>query len=237
MTYYVETKHIAPNYIVTVEHDDDASNPRTEWENIGTVVLGDRVRYDFGDKVMSAEGIQEIINDPDNIVLPIYMYDHSGITINTTGYSCGWDSGQVGIIYMTKDDAIKNWGKKICTAKVRQQAVDCLKGEVETLDQYLTGTVYGYRVWQIDLSELEEGETLEDIKDNFDQYGDDVESCWGFYGESEECLGDGVLMANALVEDDKASARQAAEKAAIEAEEATYWACRGVTTTTTALSA
>ena len=30
------------------------------------------------------------------LMLPLYLYDHSGITMNTTGFSCPWDSGQVG---------------------------------------------------------------------------------------------------------------------------------------------
>ena len=29
------------------------------------------------------------------IVQPLYLYDHGGITMNTTGFSCSWDSGQV----------------------------------------------------------------------------------------------------------------------------------------------
>ena len=29
------------------------------------------------------------------VILPLYLYDHSGITMNTCGFSCPWDSGQV----------------------------------------------------------------------------------------------------------------------------------------------
>ena len=36
------------------------------------------------------------------VALPLYLYDHSGITMNTSGFSCPWDSGQVGWIYCTK---------------------------------------------------------------------------------------------------------------------------------------
>jgi hypothetical protein len=32
----------------------------------------------------------------------LYLYDHSGITISTSPFSCGWDSGQVGFIYLTR---------------------------------------------------------------------------------------------------------------------------------------
>ena len=36
------------------------------------------------------------------VILPLYLYDHSGITMNTCGFSCPWDSGQVGWIYADK---------------------------------------------------------------------------------------------------------------------------------------
>ena len=37
------------------------------------------------------------------VILSLYLYDHSGITMNTTGFSCPWDSGQVGWIYADAD--------------------------------------------------------------------------------------------------------------------------------------
>lgn len=231
MTYYVEIKHIEPNYIVTVEHDEDARNPRSDFDQIGTVVLGNHVRYRFGDESMSVEGIQEIIDDEDNIVLPVYMYDHSGITINTTGFSCSWDSEQAGIIYMTRADAVKHWGKKICTAKVREKAIACLRAEIEVLDAYVSGRVYGYCVYQIDLSSLDEGDTLHDLTKDFDDYGTWVDGCWGFYGDSDYCLSEGISVAQHHIEHDAKEAAIAAERAALELTEAAYWAQRDVPTT------
>ena len=37
------------------------------------------------------------------VILPLYLYDHSGITISTGPFSCPWDSGQVGWIKAPKD--------------------------------------------------------------------------------------------------------------------------------------
>lgn len=34
-------------------------------------------------------------------MLPLFLYDHSGITMSTGPFHCPWDSGQVGFIYMT----------------------------------------------------------------------------------------------------------------------------------------
>jgi len=96
------------------------------------------------------------------VVLPLYLYDHSGITMNTRGFSCPWDSGQVGFIFATKDQIKKEFDVKRVTKKVKEKAIKLLNGEVETYDQYLTGDVWGYVVE--------------------DPEGNDEDSCWGFYG-------------------------------------------------------
>lgn len=100
--------------------------------------------------------------DNNIIYLPLYLYDHSGITMNTTGFTCGWDSGTVGFIYITKEQARKEWGIKKFTKKELDRVCTYLKGEVETYDQYLTGEVYGYTIEAPD--------------------GEDIGSCWGFFG-------------------------------------------------------
>jgi hypothetical protein len=41
------------------------------------------------------------------VILPLYLYDHGGITISCSPFSCPWDSGQVGWIYADYD-MIKN---------------------------------------------------------------------------------------------------------------------------------
>jgi len=67
-------------------------------------------------------------------ILPLYLYDHSGITISTSPFGCNWDSGQVGWVFIT-NQTIKEEG--IDESKVEEY----LKSEVETYDQYLTGEV------------------------------------------------------------------------------------------------
>jgi hypothetical protein len=104
------------------------------------------------------------------VILPLYLYDHSGITMNTTGFGCQWDSFQVGFIFISKQKMLQEYGGKIVTQKLKDRVTEYLKGEVETYDQYLTGDVYGYRVFKVENGEEEE-----------------LDSCWGFYGE-EECI-------------------------------------------------
>lgn len=210
MSYEVESKTLPGGHRVAVEYDPDPYNPRKECDYLGKVLLVDRCRYNFGDDTASVEELREIYNDPDNIALPVFMYEHSGITINTSGFSCGWDSGQVGIVYMTKAQAVENWGKKIVTAKVREAAIKCLKAEIEELDNYLTGQVYGYRV--------------------YDPEGEEVESCWGFFGDSDYCLSEGVSVAEYLEAEAEKNKRAAWRAALHEARQVRYWAARDVAT-------
>ena len=80
------------------------------------------------------------------IMLNIYMYDHSGITIKTSPFSCPWDSGQIGFIYVSKKKIKKEYGWKVLTKKRITQIENYLKNEVKTYDQYLRGEVYGYSI-------------------------------------------------------------------------------------------
>ena len=36
------------------------------------------------------------------VILPVYRYEHGGVAYNTTGFSCSWDSGKIGVIFATK---------------------------------------------------------------------------------------------------------------------------------------
>ena len=117
------------------------------------------------------------------IVLSCFLYDHGGITMNCHGFSCGWDSGQVGFIYITRKQAVEEWGKKICSKKVVERATKYLEGEVETYDQYLTGQVYGRRVLKPANPALVEA--LGDIRDVDDDDREEIDSCWGYFGYEE----------------------------------------------------
>lgn len=179
------------NYGITVEvvQDDDPTNPAKDWDMVGTIVLDKRCRYNFGHATHDGDEIAAICRDKNNIVLPVYMYDHSGITINTTGFSCRWDSGQVGIVYCTKQKAVEEFGKKMCTAKVRAAAEKCMRGEVASVDDYLTGNVWGYRVLDAD--------------------GDLLDSCWGFVGDEKYCREEGEASAKYYIDQ---SAREVTER-------------------------
>src|SRR5574343_1600293 len=102
------------------------------------------------------------------VILPLYLYDHSGLSISTGAFGDPWDSGHVGYIYMTRATVVKEFG---AFGEVeREQAKKLLKCEVEEYDQYLTGDVWGVII--------EERDPVEEDEDAWTE----VDSCWGFYG-------------------------------------------------------
>jgi hypothetical protein len=124
----------------------------------------------------SNERIKSLIQkaiDKHYIILPLYLYDHSGITISTSPFSCPWDSGQVGIIYISIKDVLKEFNRKKMSKKLRSKAINLMIAEVKTYDQYLTGEVYGYLIEPTDKNKSIECD----------------DSCWGFYGYDHEKSG------------------------------------------------
>ena len=157
------------NATLEIHQEVEPQSPRS-WDNLGTMLCAHR-RYDLGDKhSYELEYLHQIEANKEGkyIVLPLYLYDHSGITMRTTPFSCPWDSGQVGVIFVDKKKVREEYGWKVITAKRKEQILGYLRGEVETYDQYLRGDVYGFR-------KLVDGE--------------EVDSCWGFYGSDHRDSG------------------------------------------------
>lgn len=59
--------------------------------------------YDYDTKEELEEAIKERYKGA--TILPLYMYEHSGIALSTTPFSCPWDSGRLGFVIMTKEMA------------------------------------------------------------------------------------------------------------------------------------
>lgn len=157
-------------YTIKVYPDDNPIDPR-ENDNLGTMVCFHR-RYNLGDKhnLDSGDfnGWQEIYNYIKNelqgyIILPLYLYDHSGISMSTNRsypYNDQWDAGQVGFIYISKADICREYSVKRISPQLKDRVTDYLIGEVKAYDNYIRGNVYGYVIE--------------------DQEGNNFDSCWGY---------------------------------------------------------
>lgn len=162
--------------------------------------IRDHFHYDSGyatraERIL-AEAQQKAL-DEQFVMLPLYLYDHGGITMSTGSFSCQWDSGSVGFIYCSLKTALCEWGTKGQEAlgwageasftlkpdgskhTLREAVEKYLESEVEEYDQYLTGQVYGYIVEPENCSVNEE-------------------SCWGFFGEIDYVKGEAESIADGL---------------------------------------
>lgn len=164
------------NYILRTYYDSSPESPR-EWDNLGTIVAK-HSRYNLADKDAPSISMDNFSNWGEielflkeyydaKVILPVYMYEHSGVALSTSSFSCRWDSGQVGFIYITKEKILSEYGGKIVTKQLREKVEAVLRSEIKTYSQYLNGEVFGYRTFKV-------GEEEEEI-----------DSCWGYYSEEE----------------------------------------------------
>ena len=113
-------------YRIEITTDEFPESPRS-WDNLGTMVcwhsrynLGDddgvstlisdirssgryRESWEYGEdgeelEYASPSRLMELAHQCGFEMLPVYLYDHSGITLKTSPFSCPWDSGMVGFI-------------------------------------------------------------------------------------------------------------------------------------------
>lgn len=197
---------MATDIKIRIIQDHDAESPR-EWDNIGTMVCAHR-RYKLGDDDGMSKALELIYEHLSNkqlndmgfdashvpnieraleatgqaIMLPLYLYDHSGITMKCSPFGCSWDSGKVGFIFVSKAKARSEYNWKLLNKARIEKLQSYLEGEVEVYDQFLTGDCWGFEV----LRSEEVGE-----------------SCWGFFGDDP--LTNGIL--DHLAEDAKALVR------------------------------
>lgn len=144
-----------------IYQDSDIDGPR-EWCNLGEIVghcksykLYDVENPYSGEGGSHLEDFKLYLKDKnlklsDVVYLPVYAYIHSGVTINTTGYSCPWDSGQVGYIYVSKERVRNEYSISRVTSKWVEKIEGYLNNEIETFAQYLEGDVYLFQIEEWD---------------------------------------------------------------------------------------
>jgi hypothetical protein len=174
--YAIQTIDLPNNRKLKIFQDSDVESPR-EWDNLSKMIfiggyshLGDN--HDFHDTHESFEAHQKVIEKELDVtfITPVYAYVHSGMTISTSPFGDRFDSGALGWAVVTKQAIRENWGIKRVTQKYIDMAEKIVKGEVETLDQYISGEVYGFEIVKIETCNM--GCEHEEHED----------SCWGFYG-------------------------------------------------------
>lgn len=171
------------SFVARVYYETDwCPNPREEYP-AGKMVCFHK-RYVLGDKhdysVDNYNSFEELIDDiceREDVIewYNLYLYDHGGVTMSIGEFHDRWDSGQVGVIYMTSDVAKQNGLDK-------ERAGEVLRNEVETYDCYLRGECYRYEV--VKVTTCNHGHEHEEV----------VGACGGYLGDidwcKQEALGD-----------------------------------------------
>ena len=174
MSEALETYEISENLELRILHNDMAESPRTAWDNTAKMVCFHK-RYNLGDKhdyhpedFDGWDALREQIEQDYSVlaIKPLYLYDHSGITINTGGFSCRWDSGQIGWIFIHND------AEESLAELFEDRLNAIIDSEVKIYDEYLRGNVFGFQLVEKSICESC-GTTEEEI----------IDSCWGFYGD------------------------------------------------------
>jgi hypothetical protein len=135
-----------------IYHDVDARSPREEYDHLGRLLLFKNGPIELagfettgnmqGDlKLMKEEHAAEVI-------LPVYIYNHSGTALSTTPFACKWDSCQAGWIVACTPDIMKEYEVAGIDDALRKTAAAALRTEVEVYGDYLNGEVYEYSIYQ-----------------------------------------------------------------------------------------
>ena len=187
MSNVIETKTIS-HYRIDIIDDPDPINPRKEFDNLATLACFHR-RYNLGDESIRKEyprpeDFHEWLKENSDklVTMNLYLYDHSGLTISVTPFSCSWDSGIVGIGFVEKEKILEAFALPEWNEEAEKKAREVIEAEVKTYDTFLRGEVYGYRII--------------DTRD-----GDERDSCWGFFGK-EYCLEEAEGVVSCYVDKD-----------------------------------
>ena len=214
-------------YRLRIEQDLFAESPR-DWDNMTTMICWHN-RHNIGDvhnycnpeeflKDLLREYVSEDEIDEDKledmclndclialeeyiVIVPLYLYEHSGITISTGDFGDRWDSAQIGYVYISKkkifdeslslpyldengnevkiehlhEDAPSTYSFKQIPAddkNWKEIAHHYINSEVDTYDQYLRGDVFRYIIEKHIFCEYCKHEEWEE-----------KDCCSGFYGD------------------------------------------------------
>ena len=187
---------------LVIEQELFPEDPRS-WDNLGTMLcchrdyrLGDcntnreteqqlaKICRKYGksdeeiDEMTFAEEVQFILNQDDVCGFPLWLYDHSGISMSTTRQSA-WDSSFVGLIFVEKDSYLAQMGlKEDIYWKVR--AEKALESEIEIYSDFLEGNVYQWALYEptIIITQSMDGKEL---SRKIDEEGEKVDGIGGYY--------------------------------------------------------
>lgn len=136
------------------------------FDNVGEILL-----EEYPDYYLTLGEMLDLVEESGEVyILPISMYEHSGITIWLGSKWCNsdaqWDCSSIGFAYIEKETAERECMLRVHTdeyADWKAWADAMMHAEMKVYDDFVRGNVYGYQIE--------------------DEEGDYLDSCWGFIGD------------------------------------------------------
>lgn len=144
-------------YTIEIKIDEYPENPR-EWDNMWTLVTAHR-NYSGDEELPSdCNSIDEAfemhlewewLTSDEVYYHKVWLYEHSWVLISTSPFSCRWDSGTWGFIYVSKKKA----DEELCPTdkdELEKIALEYLDNEIKTLNKYYIWDIYKYHIEHLD---------------------------------------------------------------------------------------
>lgn len=180
--YIIEKKRIG-KYEIQIRYDMDAGSYMDPAEEFAPFeILYTSTRYTLGTcRVGCVEDIEEYskeIEEEGGLVLPAYAHIHGGVSMSTGSFGDPWDSGQSGVIVLSKED----WDEHF-PGYEKERLHEVMSATVRRYGKWVDGEVYKWTI--VDLPT-----------------GDIVDSYGGFFYE-EHAMEDAESTAAHLIKKDK----------------------------------
>ena len=192
---------------LVIEQDEFPEDPRS-WDNLGTMLCCHR-EYQLGDcnsnrdteeqlaeicrkygksdeeidEMTFAEEVQFILDQDDVCGLPLYITDHSGISMQTYRFDA-WDSSFVGLIFVEKDFYLAQMRLKD-EEGWKEKAKEALESEIEIYSDFLEGNVYQWTLYEPTVV-IRQSMDGKELSREIDEEGEVVDSMVGFYDPTLE---------------------------------------------------
>ena len=168
MTTILSEKKLSRVCKIHIIQDSDPISPFEEDACFGEVIFRSKLGYGVGHKIVSDEEVRDLFEEhcKTSLYLPLYAYIHSGISLSTSKsnypFTCPWDTSYAGFIHIPFTKVRTEYNVKKITKAIKEKAYSVLESEIKMYNQLLSGDVYGFITKNIQ--------------------GDELDSCWGFYG-------------------------------------------------------
>lgn len=183
---HIESKEVG-DYRYTIYWDEDSENPRSDDTNIFEIFVPkagrdprnpmtefndvDSFKYEKATDTKTLKEALDNLRELPNVAVAraIYMYDHSGVSLNFDAPVDRWDSSFCGFAVVTRANYRKTHEDKYIEA-YKEDLFEEMAEELKVLSGYISGEVYLFSIEKKVLCDhgIHEWETVESIGGYYD---------------------------------------------------------------------